>query len=113
LSSLLRSHADEKLDFEKQRKEDTEKWRQQRQSELKEHMERMRQRKRDINAAKAAADTERIVSRLRSEADTDRRRLVSSKDIELESIREQAQEQLDSLRDAERRSDERTVMNCD
>ena len=103
LSALLRSHADEKSAFEKQRIEDTEKWRQQRQSELKEHMERMRQRKRDINAAKAAADTERIVSRLRSEADTERRRLVSSKETELEGIREQAQEQLDSLRDAERR----------
>ena len=103
LSALLRSHADEKATFEKQRKEDTEKWRQQRQSELKEHIERMRQRKRDIHAAKAAADTERIVSRLRSEADTERRRLVSSKETELESIREHAQEQLDSLRDAERR----------
>ena len=103
LSALLRSHADEKIVFEKQRKENTEKWQKQRQSELQEHMERMRQRKRDINAARAAADTERIVSRLRSEADTDRRRLVTSKETELESLREQAQQQLDSLRDAERR----------
>ena len=103
LSALLRSHADEKSAFEKQRQTDSEKWQQQRQSELKEHMERIRQRKRDIHAAKAAADTERIVSRLRSEAETERRRLLSNNEMELESIREQAQVQLDSLRDAERR----------
>ena len=105
LSALMRSQADDRALLEKQLREESQKWRVQRQTELQEHAERIRKRKRDVNAAKAAAEAERVVSRLRMEAEADRRRLVAETDAELEAIREQAQSQLDSLRDAERRYD--------
>jgi hypothetical protein len=105
LSALMRLQADDRTLLEKQLREESQKWRVQRQAELQEHAERIRKRKRDINAAKAAAETERVVSRLRAEAEADRRRLVAETDADLETIREQAQSQLDALRDAERRYD--------
>lgn len=103
LSALLRLQADDRALLEKQLREESQKWLLRRQAELQEHAERIRKRKRDINAAKAAAETERVVSRLRAEAEADRRRLVAESDAELETMREQAQGQLDVMRDAERR----------
>lgn len=57
----------------------------------------------DLLAAKTVVETEKIVTRLKAEAEEERMKIVSNAQDELDDLREKAQIVLDSVKDTEMR----------
>jgi hypothetical protein len=108
LAALLRSNTEARVSQERELREQADQWECAYRKEAKENQAIMRKRARDLLTAKTAAETEKILQRLRAEVDEDRDRTRKILEKEAEDIRSQAQMAVDVVRSTEIRS-ERTL----
>ncbi len=108
ITYLLKSHADELTTLQKSLRDEEEKWEQKCYSWQVQLKGQKHERIKAELHMKAAAETEKILQRVREELSEERKKIKSDIDKELEDIRMNAQNKLDSLQISENKLNERS-----
>lgn len=96
LAASLRSSGEARVKAEAELREELDNWEREYRRTAREKMDIKKRREKDLSAAKTAAETERIVVRLRVEAEEERRVTARAIERESEEIKSQAQGAIDA-----------------